>query len=155
MHIGFYERACWQVDHILSPFLFYQALPHVLDEGSVIFLSSYTARDESVEFLDKHQAPEHLIEPVALYASSEPAAWSAHCLYTQAMQKNMDAYFAEWNSPIADNIVCYRQGELLLWFHDAFTGGELLLSSVYDQDQITTFCTAMLPTFHFVSASQV
>lgn len=155
MHVGFYERACWQVSHVLSPFLFYQALPCVLKEGSVIFLSSYVPLDESVTFLNKHQAPEHLIEPVALYASSEPASWSAHCLYTQAMQKDLEAYFADWNTPIADNIVCYRQGELLLWFHDAFTGGVLQLSSGYDQNQITTFCTAMRPTFQFVEASEV
>jgi len=155
MHHGFYERACCQVDHILSPVLFYQALPCVLEEASVIFLCSYMPRDESVAFLDKHLAPEHLIEPVALYASSEPASWSAHCLYTQAMQKDLEAYFADWNTPIADNIVCYRQGKLLLWFHDAFTGGELLLSSDYDQNKIATFCTAMRPTFQFVAASEV
>jgi hypothetical protein len=150
LHVGFYEKRCWQVEQVLSPELFYHALPCILEEGAVIFFSSYGERDDSTEFLDNHLAPSHLIEPVELYASSESALWSAHCLYTQAMQKDLKTYFQAWNTPMADNIVCYHRGKLLLWFHDALTGGDLQLADSFSKDQVARFCAAMSPPFELI-----
>ncbi len=150
MHVGFYEERYWKVDHVLSPELFYLALPCILEEGTVIYFNSFSEREESVEFLDQHRAPAHLIEPVETEASSEPFAWSRHCLYTPAMQKGLADSFGVWNTPMADNIVCYCRGELLLWFHDALTGGELQLAERYTQEEVARFCAAMSPRFEAV-----
>ena len=150
MHMGFYDERCWRVDHVLSPELFYLALPCILEEGTVIYFNSFSERKDSVEFLDPHLAPAHLIEPVETEASSEPFAWSRHCLYTPAMQKGLADSFAAWNATIADNIVCYRRGELLLWFHDALAGGELHLAARYTKDEVAQFCAAMSPRFEAV-----
>ncbi len=147
VHVGFYEKPCWQVEHVMSPQLFYRALPCLLDEGAVLYFSSFGKRDESTAFLDNHLAPSHLIEPVELHASSEPAVWSGHFLYTRSMQKDLEAYFGVWNTPMADNIVCYHRGNLLLWFHDALTGGDLHLADSFTKDQVAKFCAAMSPPF--------
>lgn len=149
-HVGFYEMRYWKIEHVLSPQLFYSALPTILEEGAVFYFSSFSQREESTEFLNNHLAPSHLIEPVETYASSEPARWSGHFLYTSAMQKDLETYFGEWNTPVADNIVCYHRGKLLLWFHDALAWGDLQLADSFTKEQVSKFCAAMSPTFELM-----
>lgn len=147
MHTGFHDGLHWTVDHVLAPELFYRALPILLDEEAVIYFDARIERDESASFLHMHLAPEHLRETVVPTASSHPPWWTGHYWYSPALQKDLNTYFEKWNSPIADNLACYRRGELLLWFHDAFAGGDLQLAGTFAETRVSQFCSAMAPVF--------
>ena len=145
MHIGFHNTSYWKVDHVLSPKLFYLSLDRIISENMVICFHSTYPRDESTSFLDKHVVPSNLRENVSPDISSHSVIWSGHYLYTDSFHKDLEAYFNNWNSPIADNVACYSQGNLLLWFHDAFSWGELQLRATYTSAEISQFCLAMAP----------
>jgi hypothetical protein len=146
MHTGFHNSPHWKVDHVLSPQLFYLSLNHLISDGAVICFHSTYPRDESTSFLDRHLACSDLLENVSPEIPLQSTNWSGHYLYSGSFSKDLEAYFAQWNHPIADNIACYSKGELLLWFHDAFSWGELQLTAKYTPAKVSQFCAAMAPT---------
>lgn len=150
MHIGFYDSCYWRIQHVLSPKLFFLALSDILPDDAVIYLDAKSSRDKSLRFLDKYKAEDSLVEKVASNISSKVSVWTGHFLINKNLKQAFRRHFIKWNFAIADDIVCYRRGELLLWFHDAFSGGDLHISGSYSKNEIAGFCLAMAPVFESV-----
>ncbi len=76
--------------------------------------------------------------------------WIEHLLISNDLVSDLESYYSEWYNTLADHIHCYRNGQTLFWFHDAFTGGELQISTQISEERVARFCHAVAPTYRQV-----
>lgn len=149
MHHDFYEEAHWLVSFLECSRYFAPALPDLVGYGATLYLESYEGRDELRPYLTKHRVPSDAIESVAS-ARSERPAWTEHLLISEQLVADLESYYSQWYYTLADHIHCYRSGKTLLWFHDAFTGGELQIAANIPEERVARFCHAVAPTYRHV-----
>ena len=146
MHIGFYEKPHWEVSYLISFRFFLEALPELVGRGATLYLESYEDREEWLPYFQKHRATPETVESVALAGSLQPT-WVEHIALTDRFIAETEKFYLEWHSPMADHVHCYRDGKLLFWFHDAFTGGNMRISPEIPEEKVARFCKALAPHY--------
>jgi hypothetical protein len=154
MHINFHGagRPHWLVHYLECPRYFIESLPDLVGYGAVLYLESYEGRDEFRQYLARHRASPDTIEPVGDACTSIRPAWVEHVIISADLVADIETYHSEWYHTPADHVHCYRDGKLLFWFHDAFTGGDLQISPEISEERVSRFCRALAPRYHHVSS---
>jgi hypothetical protein len=149
MHCGFHQEPHWEISYLTSSRYFLTSLPELVGSSTVLYLESYESREEWMPYLTKHRASSLVVEAVTL-ASAQKPTWIEHISLTDRFIEEAEKIYLEWYSPMADHIHCYRDGKLLFWFHDAFTGGPLQISREIPEEKISNFCRALAPRHKMV-----
>lgn len=153
MHIGFDEQPRWTVEWITSARFFVPALLRIMPTGAVLYLESYAPREEFIPFIQQHRCDPAKREDV--YEASPPC-WTEHLQFDNSLVHAFERFFHRWNSPYADHVHGYHQGELIFWFHDAFSGGDMHVSGKIDAERVQLFCADLAPKARFeLNAEQV
>lgn len=116
--------------------------------GSVLYLESYSSRDEFLPFILQHRCSAEEREDV--YEASPPV-WTEHLRFGDSLVEAFECFFDRWNFPYADHVHGYHEGELIFWFHDAFGGGEMHVNPKIDAARVQMFCTDLSPKARFES----
>lgn len=140
MHIGFYGEPFWNVSYLEC-----SRFHSLLVMRRSCNLESYDTREELLPYLAPHQATVDEMEPVS--AATPCALWIRHLRTSEKLISDIEAYHTKWYSKPAEHIHCYRRGKLLFWFHDAFTGGEMQISTSITQEQVARFCHDVGPRY--------
>jgi hypothetical protein len=145
MHIGFDERPRWVIEWITSPRFFVSALRNIMPKGSVVYLESYKARTEFLPFVQAYRCSAESRETVFEGCSDPRPTWTEHLTFGDDLINAFEYFFARWNFSYAEHVHGYHAGQLIFWFHDAFTGGDMHICSEVDANQVEAFCADLAP----------
>ncbi|MEZ0276599.1 MAG: hypothetical protein ACAH88_16935 [Roseimicrobium sp.] len=149
MHLGFYEQPCWKIDWITSGRFFAKAITHFMPPGAILYLESYDNDELFRSFVAGHRCPESEKEAI-FEPASVPPVWTEHLTFGPPLLDSMEKFYGAWNYNYAHHVHGYLRGKLIFWFHDAFIGGELLISPEVSEENVRAFCADMAPKYEFL-----
>jgi hypothetical protein len=151
MHLGFYEEPCWVVEWITSGRFFAKALTQIMPPGAILYLESYDEDQGFRSFIEGHRCAEAEREKV-FEAAAIPPVWTEHLNFGQPLVDSIEDFYGVWNYNYAHHIHGYHRGKLIFWFHDSFTGGDLLIAPHVAEENVRAFCLEMAPKHLFLQS---
>lgn len=128
----------WVLSGIVSPQKFFDALELILPSGSVLYAEGCDIRPWVVDIYERNAVTDitavrrDTISPIPqmYHFSFSPGVIEELCEVTA----NREA------SELFDHIKAYKNRTLIFTFHDAFSGGELVINGDVDESKVAAFC---------------
>ena len=157
MYLDLQTIDIWKVSGEFSPEVLFQGLRQLICPKDVLVLGTYDAIDEIYHWLSGHDAThktgQNPYNDFCFEAnrSQYPKGRAFSLPFDQFLVEQLVKFSGVTagggeKDIFFDHLVCYRPGNPhlpLLDFHDAFTGGTLLLSGLYTGDEIAGFVSAL------------
>jgi hypothetical protein len=130
----------WMIEGLKQPVPFFEHLPKLLPPDSVLYVEGGEIVPESATFYSAHRAP----HPVAVVRDTVfPMPEIFHVTFSPDVSIGLRR-LAERRSvaEMFDHLKAYRDGKLLMTFHDAFDG-VLCVSEHVPEKTVAQFCRAL------------
>jgi len=124
----------WSISRISNKCIFFKNLDLIIPFGSVLYFASHKKNFELSRCLQGFL-------PKEINGDIDSNIWEVHAVFNENLKGVLDHLFWEDAGVLNfDHVHCYHHDEMLFWFHDGFTGGELVVSPNVSGEKIRKFC---------------
>jgi len=152
MYINLRTGYAWKLDGEFAPALLFASLGALLTPHDILVVGTYEAKEEIYERLQRqsNRVPKGRRPYSTTFRFNTVRYPRGRAFEFSANQENFDLLASLAAIPgggierecFVDHFLCFRPGSPivpLLDYHDAFLGGDLMLTGLYDKEEIKAF----------------
>ena len=143
-----YTEHHWRITWITDVERFFKALRLIVPYGAILYFEGHKAATSLSRVLQKHRS----VRSPRKIAGKRPLL-SQHVIFTQEFVDDFVRFL--FDSPRRnrfDHVHCYANDKMLFWFHDALSGGDLVVSRDVKEENISAFCRELGPQYLYEGA---
>ena len=135
----------WRIEGVTDRTRFFSVIPKYLPENCILHFEGHRRIPALSEFLADYP----VVVPPRKTFGRRPRL-DHYVIASQGLFEEL-VRLSHWKdkASLFDSLNCYHQGKMLFYFHDAFTGGELLLHRSIRRTTVRSLCRDLSPSFAF------
>jgi len=134
----------WKIEYLTDRDRFFHSLHLLVPNNATLYFEGHQRALSFDRLLKRHPSSD---SPHNYRAGSRPKL-SRHAKYTSSLIKDILKFHRElWKVATFDHLHCYHQNRMIFWFHDALTGGDMVINKSVKIGQIRAFCSAQGPQY--------
>jgi len=141
--VHLYARQHWQVSYVNDAARFFWSLSTIVPYGSILSFEGYEPARKFRLFLRAHAAE----KPVEYL--TDDRVWIEQVRFTSAFAECFVSFQHDhFKSVKFEHLHGFsKTNQMLFWFHDAFTGGDLALARTISASRLRRFCLKLGPQY--------
>jgi len=161
--VHIYCRRHWLVSWVNDPLRFFQSLQMIVPWGTILCFEGYHEALDPEEVSGWARETRQFRKFLRSFATKRrinllpdsKGAWSEQIEFKKSFAESYQRFIREhFRGQRFAHLAAYsRKGEMLFWFHDAFTGGDLAIHSGLRASRLRGFCAQLGPQFQVTAAT--
>lgn len=141
-----YNEPHWRITWLTDAERFFKALHLIVPYGSILYFEGHKPARAFSLMLGNHRSSSSPYEVI-----EEAPPLSQHAAYTERFVADFVTFlFEKPGHDRFDHVHCYgNDGHMIFWFHDALSGGDLVVSRGVTRESIQAFCMELGPQYSF------